>query len=84
MVWINKTSLCMSLASLGPWAIVVFGPVFRRVLVRKEHALKKAARWLSRSGLWVVAIAEVSSIPLTQVAWAAGLLRMNFAIFVAE
>ena len=60
----------------------VFGSIFKRILERKEQAVQKAEHWLSRRGLWVVAIAGISPIPLTQVAWAAGLLRMNFTIFV--
>ncbi|RKY51436.1 MAG: hypothetical protein DRP89_09015 [Candidatus Neomarinimicrobiota bacterium] len=133
-LWLNKTSLRISLATLGPWAIVVlglsaavyqplgpdlfvvvstsvglspwlaallavfstagggvlgyaigrglFGSIFKRILERKEQAIRKAEDWLSRRGLWVIAIAGISPIPLTQVTWAAGLLRMNFAIFV--
>jgi len=133
-LWLDKAALRGSLATLGPWAIVVlglsagiyqplgpdvfvvvsasvglspglaammavlstgiggslgyaigrglFGSIFKRILKRKKQTVQKAAHWLSRRGLWVVAIAGVSPIPLTQVAWAAGLLRMNFTIFV--
>ena len=132
-LWLDEASFRVSLASLGPWAIVVlglsagvyqplgpdvfvvasasvglspwlaailaifstgaggivgyaigrglFGSIFQWILKRKKQTIQKASRWLSHHGLWVVAIGGISPIPLTQVAWAAGLLRMNFAIF---
>jgi membrane protein YqaA with SNARE-associated domain len=55
---------------LGPW------------LARRAGRLERAQAWVARRGAWVVALAAVSPIPLTQVCWAAGTLRMPWLRFL--
>ncbi len=61
----------------------LLGPVLGSLLRRRAAAVAKVRTWLARRGLWVVALAGFSPVPLTQVSWAAGGLRMPFSRFVA-
>jgi membrane protein YqaA with SNARE-associated domain len=54
----------------------LFKPLLRGLFARRKTTLERAQIWLRRWGFWFVALAGVSPIPLTQVAWAAGFLRM--------
>ena len=60
----------------------LFGPLFRSLLSKKAAAVAKVQNWLAARGLWVVALAGFSPLPLTQVSWAAGMLRMPLSRFL--
>ena len=52
------------------------------LLRRHQDAVARAADWLRRRGVWVAAVAGLTPIPLTQVAWAAGVVRMPLLRFL--
>ncbi|MDZ7374898.1 MAG: VTT domain-containing protein [candidate division KSB1 bacterium] len=56
--------------------------LLKGLLTRRAREVERARHWLTRWGHWFVLLAGISPIPLTQVAWAAGLLRMPLPRFL--
>jgi len=60
----------------------LLGRLLRGLLQKKADTVARVKDWLVARGIWVVALAGFSPVPLTQVSWAAGLLRMPFSRFL--
>ncbi|MFQ6091375.1 MAG: YqaA family protein [bacterium] len=56
--------------------------VLTRLFGVKERRLRKGERLYNRYGLWAVAIAAVSPIPLREICWLAGVFRMSFRAYL--